>query len=292
MEQSISTSPLIDVQQVTYSYPVQQHKGNGEQALQIAPALQGINLQIQTGEYVVILGHNGSGKSTLARHCNALLLPDQGRVLVAGMDTRDTSKQRTIREWVGMIFQHPDNQLIATVVEDDVAWGLTVRGFSASEIRARVSTALEAVGIAHLRQLPPHQLSGGQRQRLAIAGILALQPHCIIADEATSMLDPFSRQELAKLFATLHRQLGLTIVQVTHLLEEAVYAQRIVVMEQGRVLDEGTPGQIFADLDRLRALKLIIPDPLSLVARLRQAGFRLAPEVVTNEEIAREIANA
>ncbi|GHO84813.1 energy-coupling factor transporter ATPase [Dictyobacter formicarum] len=288
----MSTSPLIDVQQVTYTYPVQRPKGSGEQALQHEPALQGINLQIQAGEYVVILGHNGSGKSTLARHCNALLVPDHGRVLVAGMDTRDTSKQRTIREWVGMIFQHPDNQLIATVVEDDVAWGLTVRGYSASEIRARVSTALEAVGIAHLRQLPPHQLSGGQRQRLAIAGILALQPHCIIADEATSMLDPFSRQELARLFATLHRDLGLTIVQVTHLLEEAVYAQRIVVMEQGRVLDEGTPGQIFADLERLRALKLIIPDPLSLVARLRQAGFCLAPEAVTNEEIAREIANA
>ncbi|GLV60230.1 energy-coupling factor transporter ATP-binding protein EcfA1 [Dictyobacter sp. S3.2.2.5] len=288
----MSTSPLIDVQDVTYTYPVQPRKVGREQELQPEPALRGIDLRIQQGEYVVILGHNGSGKSTLARQCNALLLPDEGRVLVAGMDTRDLSCQRTIRERVGMIFQNPDNQLIATVVEDDVAWGLTVRGYAASEIRARVDSALEAVGIAHLRQLPPHQLSGGQRQRLAIAGILALQPSCIIADEATSMLDPFSRQEMARLFATLHRELGLTIMQVTHLLEEAVYAERIVVMEQGRVLDDGTPAQIFGDLERLRALKLIIPDPLALVARLRQAGFNLAPEAVSNEEIAREIAHA
>lgn len=294
MQQSVSTSPLIDVQQVTYTYPVPSRRERGEhgQESPSVPALRGINLRVQPGEYVVIVGHNGSGKSTLARQCNALLVPDEGRVLVAGMDTRELSCQRTIRERVGMIFQNPDNQLIATVVEDDVAWGLTVRGYSASEIRARVTSALEAVGIAHLRQLPPHQLSGGQRQRLAVASILALQPSCIIADEATSMLDPFSRQELSRLFATLHRELGLTIMQVTHLLEEAVYAQRIVVMEQGRVLDDGTPAQIFGDLERLRALKLIIPDSLALVARLRQAGFRLAPEAVTNEEIAWEIAHA
>ncbi|GCE06886.1 energy-coupling factor transporter ATPase [Dictyobacter aurantiacus] len=288
----MSTSLLIDVQDVTYTYPVQPRKVGREQESPPVPALRDISVRIQQGEYVVILGHNGSGKSTLARQCNALLLPDEGRVLVAGMDTRDPSCQRTIRERVGMIFQNPDNQLIATVVEDDVAWGLTVRGYAASEIRTRVDSALEAVGIAHLRQLPPHQLSGGQRQRLAIAGILALQPSCIIADEATSMLDPFSRQEMARLFATLHRELGLTIVQVTHLLEEAVYAERIVVMEQGRVLDDGTPAQIFGDLERLRALKLIIPDPLRLVARLRRAGFDLAPGAVSNEEIAREIAHA
>ncbi|GCE21068.1 ATP-binding cassette domain-containing protein [Dictyobacter kobayashii] len=161
MEQGIGTIPLIDVQQVTYTYPGQQQKGPEGQAIQAVPALQQISLQVHAGEYVAVLGHNGSGKSTLARHCNALLLPDQGRVLVAGMDTREAAKQRTIRERVGMIFQNPDNQLIATVVEDDVAWGLTVRGCAAAEIRERVSAALEAVGIAHLRQLPPHKLSGG-----------------------------------------------------------------------------------------------------------------------------------
>ncbi|GCF11680.1 energy-coupling factor transporter ATPase [Dictyobacter arantiisoli] len=277
--------PLIDLQQVTYAYPVR--PGSAQQE---SPALRKLSLQIQQGEYVVILGHNGSGKSTLARQCNALLLPDQGQVIVAGMDTRDLASHPAIRARVGMIFQNPDNQLIATVVEDDVAWSLTVLGYSASEIRQRVNEALEAVGIADLRALPPHKLSGGQRQRVAIAGILALRPDCIIADEATSMLDPVSRQEMGKLFARLNRDLGITIVQVTHLLEEAVYAQRIVLMEQGQIVQTGQPGQLLSDIERLRALKLIIPDSLSLAARLRAAGFRIAEDAVTVEQIAREIA--
>jgi len=154
------------------------------------PVLQNVHLQIAQGEYVVLLGHNGSGKSTLARHCNALLLPDSGKVLVAGLDTRNEQARREIRENVGMIFQNPDSQIIATIVEDDVAWSLAMRGLPAKLIRERVDQMLEAVGIIHLRKLPPHRLSGGQRQRVAIAGVLALRPHCIIADEATSMLDP------------------------------------------------------------------------------------------------------
>lgn len=292
MEQSLKVTPLIDMRNVTYTYPIQEViKGRARVLSPSAPALQGINVQIQFGEYVAVLGHNGSGKSTLARHCNALLLPDEGSVWVAGMDTRDQGKRRKIRERVGMIFQNPDNQLIATVVEDDVAWGLTVRGYPAHEIRERVTEALDAVGIAHLRQLPPHKLSGGQRQRVAIAGTLALRPQCIIADEATSMLDPFSRQELAKLFAHLHRSYGLTIIQVTHLLEEATYAQRVMVMEEGRVILDDTPAHIFADLERLGALKLIIPDPLSLVSQLREVGFSISATAITLEEIAREIAD-
>lgn len=287
MDQSISRLPLIDIQHVTYAYPaLKTTKGE----LQPAPALQDISLQIQEGEHVVIVGHNGSGKSTLARHCNGLLLPDSGRVLVSGLDTRDVAKQRAIRERVGIIFQNPDNQIIATVVEDDVAWGLAVRGLPLSLVRERVEEAMASVGITQLRQSPPHKLSGGQRQRLAIAGILALRPQCIIADEATSMLDPFSRQELTQLLSQLNRDYGITIVQVTHLLEEAVYADRVVVMEQGRITLEAAPAPFFSDLARLQSLKLVIPDPIVLADRLRAAGFPIVQDAVTVDAIAKEIA--
>src|SRR6266480_2809520 len=186
----MNSSPLIDIQDITYTYPA---PGKSKDKAQLPAALQNVSLQVQQGEYLVVLGHNGSGKSTLARHCNALLIPDSGRVLVAGFDTGDKARQSNIRESVGMIFQNPDNQIIATVVEDDVAWALTVRGLPADLIRERVATVMEAVGVSALRQLQPSKLSGGQRQRVAIAGVLALRPRCIIADEATSMLDPLSR---------------------------------------------------------------------------------------------------
>ena len=280
----MSASPLIDIQQITYSYVVPQKGGS-----QAITALRGVNLQVQQGEYLVVLGHNGSGKSTLARHCNALLLPDSGRVLVSGIDTRDTSKQRTIRESVGIIFQNPDNQIIATIVEDDVAWTLAVRGLPVALIHERVESAMEAVGIMHLRQQMPHKLSGGQRQRLAIAGVLALRPQCIIADEATTMLDPLSRQEIISLLRQLNQQYGLTIIHVTHLLEEAAQAQRVVVMERGQIVLEGTPATLFADLPQLRALKLAIPEPIELAVRLREVGLRISTKAVTLEAIAQEI---
>src|SRR6266487_512852 len=280
--------PLIDIQTITYSYPVQKKDVEGQDA-QPVYALRELSLQVQQGEYVAVLGHNGSGKSTLARHCNALLLPDNGHVLVSGMDTRERALQRTIRDDVGIIFQNPDNQIIATIVEDDVAWALTIRGLPASLIRERVSTALEAVGIAHLRQQPPHRLSGGQRQRVAIAGVLALRPHCIIADEATSMLDPLSRQDITTLVHQLNREYGLTIIQVTHLLEEAALAHRVVVMERGRCVLEGSPAEVFADLELMSALKLAIPEPIALAARLRAEGLPIAQDAVTIEAIAREL---
>ncbi|MGH2479893.1 MAG: ATP-binding cassette domain-containing protein, partial [Ktedonobacteraceae bacterium] len=260
-------APLIDLQSISYTYPAQSG-GNAVSTL----ALNNVSLQVQQGEFLVLLGHNGSGKSTLARHCNALLIPGSGRVLIAGRDSAEQANWRTIRETVGMIFQNPDNQIIATVVEDDVAWALTVRGLPAQEIEQRVAWAMQAVGITHLRGLPPNKLSGGQRQRLAIAGVLALRPQCIIADEATAQLDPLSRQEIVALLHQLNNKFGLTIIQVTHLLEEAALAPRIVVMEQGKIVMEGTPTQIFADLERLRALKLAIPEPIALAARLRDVG--------------------
>jgi len=286
MDQSISSLPLIDIQHVTYAYPaLKTTKGE----LKPIQALRDISMQIHQGEHIVILGHNGSGKSTLARHCNALLVPDSGRVLVAGLDTQDDTKRRAIRERVGIIFQNPDNQIIATVVEDDISWGLAIRGWPAPLIHERVEEAMEAVGITQLRHLPPHKLSGGQRQRLAIAGILALRPQCIIADEATSMLDPFSRQELTKLLSQLNREHGITIVQVTHLLEEVLYADRIVVIEQGRVILEVTPTQLFSDLTRLQSLKLVIPEPILLASHLRAAGIPIAQDAVTIDAIASEL---
>jgi len=277
---------FIDMQQVSYVYTRQQSSGRGEQV----QALRDINLRVRQGEYVVVLGHNGSGKSTLARHCNALLTPTRGRVLVAGMDTNDQTMQRAIRDKVGMIFQNPDNQIIATVVEDDVAWALTMRGLPAASIRERVEEAMEAVGISDLRERAPQQLSGGQKQRLAIAGVLALRPQCILADEATAQLDPLSRREIVALLHKLNREPGLTVIQVTHLLEEAALAERIVILQQGQIVMEGPPTDIFSDLERLRRLKLAIPEPIELAARLREAGLPLAPDALTVEALAREIA--
>jgi len=278
-------TPLIDLQSVSYTY-ASQSKESAAPAL----ALNDVSLQAQQGEYLVLLGHNGSGKSTLARQCNALLIPTSGRALIAGLDSAESANWRAIRDTVGMIFQNPDNQIIATVVEDDVAWALTVRGMPAAAIRDRVEEAMEAVGIAHLRGLPPNRLSGGQRQRLAIAGVLALRPQCIIADEATSQLDPLSRQEIVGLLHHLNRAYGLTILHVTHLLEEAAPAQRIVVMEQGTIAMEGTPADVFADLERLRRLRLNIPEPIALAARLRASGMAIGREALTVEAITGEIA--
>lgn len=282
----MTTLPLIDIQHISYAYAVQK-VGNSE--AHAVFALRDVSLQVQDGEYLAVLGHNGSGKSTLARHCNALLIPNEGSVFVAGYDTGIPANRRIIRDTVGMIFQSPDNQLIATVVEDDVAWGLAVRGYAPSLIRERVDTAMEAVGIPHLRKLPPHQLSGGQRQRVAIAGILALRPRCIIADEATAQLDPLSRKEIVSLLHQLHREHGLTIIHVTHLLEEVVQADRIVVMERGQIVLEDAPTRLFTQLERLRHLKLALPEPLILANRLRETGLPISRDALTVESIAREI---
>jgi energy-coupling factor transport system ATP-binding protein len=273
-------SPLIDIERISYSYPAP-----GSPA-----ALREVSLRIEPGEYVALLGHNGSGKSTLARHCNALLLPGSGRVLVNGRDTRDQRYRREVRDQVGMIFQNPDNQIIATVVADDVAWALAARGMPAPQIRERVAWALAATGIAELRDYAPHRLSGGQRQRLAIAGVLALRPAAIIADEATAMLDPLGRRATLDLLGALHRDHGLAIILVTHLLEEAARAQRVVVLEHGRVAFDGTPAAIFANLERMRRLRLAVPAPIELVARLRGAGIPLDPGALTVDAIAEALA--
>ncbi len=270
---------LIELTDVVYSYSDDR-----------APALDGITLSITRGEYVALLGHNGSGKSTLARLLNGLRLPSSGRVRVGGCDTHTPDEREYIREQVGMIFSDPDNQIIATVVEDDVAWGLAARGFPLAEIAHRVEAALAAVGLTSMRTRPPYELSGGQRQRLAIAGVLALEPECIVADEPTALLDPQARVEMVALLHDLHRTQGLTIIHVTHLLEEAALADRIIVLEAGHVAVDGSPAATFADLDRLRQLRLVVPEVALLGERLRVAGLPIPADAVTPDALVRAFA--
>lgn len=269
---------LLAVERVSYRYA---HSRGGEQTLPLA--LDEVTLHVRADEYVALLGHNGSGKSTLARLLNGLLLPTEGHVLVSGLDTRARAARGRIRELVGMIFSDPDNQIVATVVEDDIGWGLAARGWPLDEIRRRVDTALDAVGLAQSRGRPPHELSGGQRQRLAIAGVLVLEPACIVADEPTAQLDPRARDEMVALLHELNRTRGLAIVHVTHLLEEAALAERIVVLDGGKIALEGPPTTVFADLDRLRALRLVVPPLATLGERLRALGMAIPPEAVTPE---------
>jgi energy-coupling factor transport system ATP-binding protein len=273
-----SSDAILVAEDVTYQYPTA--------APGVPPALDHVSLRVRKGEYLALLGHNGSGKSTLARHFNALVLPEEGRVLVDGLDTRDPANKRWVREMVGMIFYNPDNQIVATVVEDDVAWALAARGWSRAEIEERVNEALAMVGLEEQRHVSPHRLSGGQKQRLAIAGVLALRPACILADEVTALLDPVGRNDIQGLLRRLNREQGLTIVQVTHLLEEAALADRIVVLEAGRVALSGTPAEIFSDLDRLQKLRLAIPDVIALAHRLRVAGLPIPPNALTAEDVA------
>jgi energy-coupling factor transport system ATP-binding protein len=268
--------PLLRVEHATYRYPAA--RGG-------PPALDDVSVQVRRGEYVALVGHNGSGKSTLARLLNGLLIPDGGRVLVAGLDTRRASTRPRIRELVGMIFSDPDNQIVATIVEDDVAWGLAARGWPRERITERVRVALEAVDLSYAAGRPPHELSGGQRQRLAIAGVLALEPACIVADEPTAMLDPRSRVEMSRLLAELNQSRGLTIVHATHALEEVVMAGRVLVLERGRIAWEGTPAALFADLRRLRSLRLVVPVLAELGERLRALGVALPLDAITPEAV-------
>lgn len=248
-------------------------------------ALGDISLEIRHGEYVALLGHNGSGKSTLARIIGGLAQPSAGRVTLAGLDTAAHANRARVRGLVGMIFSDPDNQIVATVVEDDVGWGLAARGFPHEVILERTRTALAAVGLSRAYGRAPNELSGGQRQRLAIASVLALEPSALIADEPTAMLDPRSRVEVSALLRQLNRERGLTVIHVTHLLEEAAAAHRVIVLDAGRVALDAPPAQAFADLDRLRSLRLVIPDVALLAERLRAAGLAIPADALTPEAL-------
>ena len=250
-------------------------------------ALDAVDLQIEAGEFVAILGANGSGKSTLAKHLNALLLPTSGHVIVAGMDTLATKELWQIRQQVGMVFQNPDNQIIAQViVEDDVAFGPENLGVPTEELPARVTEALRTVGMQHYRSCAPHLLSGGQKQRVAIAGALAMQTKCLVLDEPTAMLDPQGRADILACVKKLHEERGITIVYITHFMEEAAAADRIVVMDQGHIVTQGTPHEIFSQTAAMRKLGLEVPVAAELAAELRQHGVHLPASIITAEELA------
>lgn len=273
--------PLIEVQRLHHTYQA----GAPEEV----PALRGVDLDIHPGECVAVIGGNGSGKSTLAKHLNALLLPTSGKVLVGGIDTRDPEGAWTVRQRVGMIFENPDDQLVAAIVEEDVAFGCENLGLPPAEIRARVDQALHTVGLEALRRRPPHLLSGGQKQRVAIAGVLAMHPQCLILDEATAMLDPQGQAEVMETALRLCRQDGLALVLITHAMDEAALADRIVVLADGRVALEGPPADVFAREEVLGPLRIEPPQIALLARRLRTAGVAVPPGTITVDQLASAI---
>ena len=251
--------------------------------------LDGVSLSIEEGSFVAVLGHNGSGKSTLAKHFNSILLPTGGKVYVDGMDTADEELLLSIRRTVGMVFQNPDNQIVANVVEEDVAFAPENLGVPPEEIRLRVDDALKAVGMYEFREHAPHLLSGGQKQRIAIAGVIAMQPRCIVLDEPTAMLDPIGRADVLRTIKALNRQRGVTVVLITHHMDEAAQADRLVVMAKGRVIADGAPKEIFQDVEGLKAVGLTVPETTQLLWELRQEGLDVPLDALSDEECAQAL---
>ena len=274
---------MIKTQDLAFTYPGTEDQMNTR-------ALRGVDETIERGSFVVILGHNGSGKSTLAKTFNAVLLPSGGKVYVEGMDTMDESLLLEIRRRVGMVFQNPDNQIVANVVEEDVAFAPENLGVPSAEIRKRVDDALEAVGMTQFVKHAPHLLSGGQKQRIAIAGVLAMKPECIVLDEATAMLDPIGRREVLAAVEKLNREQGITVVLITHHMNEAEHADRVIVMNDGLVVMDGKPREVFTRKKELEDIGLAVPDTVSLLFSLREAGMDVPVDAITVEECADVIA--
>lgn len=267
----------IKAENVTFSYGDPETNDRHE-------VLHGVSMKIEKGEFVALLGHNGSGKSTIAKHFNAMLLPSGGKVFVDGMDTVDESILYEIRRRVGLVLQNPDNQLVASIVEEDVAFGPENLGVPPAEIRRRVDDALKAVEMYDFRLNAPYKLSGGQKQRIAIAGIIAMQPDCIVLDEPTAMLDPRGREEVLATIRRLNREKGITIVLITHYMDEAVQADRVIVMDGGKILTQGTPRQVFSQVELLKEHQLDVPQSTDLIHRLKQEGFDLPDGILTIDE--------
>ena len=246
--------------------------------------LKDINLSFKQGEMTAVLGHNGCGKSTFAKHLNAILLPSGGTVYIDGIDTKDENRIYDIRQRVGMVFQNPDNQIVATIVEEDVAFALENLGVEPNEIRRRVDEALKAVGMYEYRMHAPHQLSGGQKQRVAIAGIIAMRPRCIVLDEPTAMLDPKGRSEVMKTVKELNSKYGITIILITHYMEEAAQCERIIVMDKGKVLMDDSPKQVFSRVEELKAVGLDVPQMTELVYELNKYGLKLDTHIINENE--------
>ncbi|WP_040198226.1 energy-coupling factor transporter ATPase [Candidatus Soleaferrea massiliensis] len=255
-----------------------------DEAEVIVNALEDVSLEISSGEFVAILGHNGCGKSTLAKHFNAIFTPYRGDVAVNGINTKDEDKLYDIRQNVGMVFQNPDNQIVATIVEEDVAFALENLGVPPKEIRERVDEALRTVGMYEYRDRAPHQLSGGQKQRVAIAGILAMKPQCIVLDEPTAMLDPKGRREVMKTIKRLNRDEGVTVILITHYMDEATQAGRVVVMDRGKILLDDEPRRVFSQVELLKDIGLDVPQSTELIYELRKAGFPLPQDILYPEE--------
>ena len=276
---------MLQTEHLSFTYPAEEGQTS-------TVALEDVSLSIERGSFVVVLGHNGSGKSTLAKHMNAVLLPSGGTVYVEGMDTRDEALLLEIRRRVGMVFQNPDNQIVANVVEEDVAFAPENLGVPSEEIRRRVDDALAAVGMAEFTRHAPHLLSGGQKQRVAIAGVIAMAPECIVLDEATAMLDPAGRREVLSAIRALNQERGITVVLITHHMDEAMDADRLIVMNDGKLVIDGAPAEVFTQVEALRAMGLAAPATVELLYGLRQGGMDVPLDALTVDECADAICKA
>ena len=277
---------FIEFQNVTFGYSDDSETQKIEENV-----IENMNLKIEKGDFVAILGHNGCGKSTLAKLCNAIVVPQSGKVLIEGVDTADEDKLYDIRRKVGMVFQNPDNQIVATIVEDDVAFGPENLGVDPKEIRQRVDEALKSVGMYDFRHFEPHKLSGGQKQRVAIAGIIAMKPQCIVFDEPTAMLDPRGRREVMKTAKMLNEEYGITVIFITHYMDEAVKANRVIVMDEGRIILDGTPKEVFVNVDTLKNAKLDVPEATELTHILIKDGINLKEDILDIDELVEAIVN-
>lgn len=274
---------IIRTENLQYAYPAEE----GEAPVYV---LDGVDLTIEKGSFVVVLGHNGSGKSTLAKTFNGVLLPAGGKVYVEGLDTANANLLLAIRQRVGMVFQNPDNQIVANVVEEDVAFAPENLGVPGEEIRRRVDEALAAVGMSEFVRHAPHLLSGGQKQRIAIAGVLAMEPDCVVLDEATAMLDPVGRRETVDTIRTLNEKYGITVILITHHMDEAAQAQRLIVMAGGHIIDDGPPTEVFQHVDTLRSAGLAVPETVGLLYELKKEGLPVPLDAIRDEDCAAVLA--
>ncbi len=277
---------IIDTHKLVFEYIRRDKDGEPEG---VTRAVDDVSLKVEQGDFIAILGHNGSGKSTLAKHINAILYPTEGAVYVDGMDTRDHAKVWDIRQTAGMVFQNPDNQIIGTVVEEDVGFGPENMGIPTKEIWERVEESLKVVGMYEYRKRSPNRLSGGQKQRVAIAGVVAMHPKCIILDEATAMLDPKGRREVIRAVRALNDVEKITVILITHYMEEAIYANKVFVMDEGRIVMEGTPREVFSRVPELKKLRLSVPQATELAWELKKAGLPLPEGILSEEELADQI---
>lgn len=280
-------SSYIEFENVTFGYA-----DDDENAVINENVIENLNLKIEKGDFVAVLGHNGCGKSTLAKLCNAILMPQQGKVYVDGIDTSDEERIYDIRQRVGMVFQNPDNQIVATIVEDDVAFGPENLGVEPAEIRRRVDEALKNVGMYEFRTFEPHKLSGGQKQRVAIAGIIAMKPECIVLDEPTAMLDPRGRREVMSTVKRLNEEYGITVVFITHYMDEAVKAKRVIVMDEGKIILDGKPKEIFVNIDTLKGVGLDVPEATELTHNLIKRGINLPKDILDIDELFEALTEA